>query len=103
MMARSFPRRAAMRWYLAERYVPMARAAPQPTWHNMRLTQGLPLRIFPDLRLPALSSLPGHIQAQEDKCCSEANAVSSGPSSATMLHGATRLTPGIDLHSPPSL
>ena len=61
----------------------------------MRRNHGLPLRLLPLSRLPALSWLPGHSPAQLARCAALGKAVMSDPISATRLQAATCSTPGI--------
>src|SRR5438067_10456633 len=59
-------------------------------------SQASPLRVLPDLRLPALSLLPGHIPAQEARWAAVGNLVISRPISATMVSAVRRPTPGME-------
>src|SRR5215831_17757699 len=68
IIARPFPRRAAMRRNWAARYVPFMRLATLATSASVRRSQGLPRRVRPLRRRPPLSALPGHIPAQEARC-----------------------------------
>jgi hypothetical protein len=60
----------------------------------MRRNHGLPLRLLPLRRLPALSWLAGHSPAQLARCAALGKAVMSDPISATRLQAATPSTPG---------
>jgi len=55
------------------------------------------LRTRLDRRLPALSSLRGHIPAQEMRWPSEGNRLMSVPISETITCAPISLTPGIDV------
>src|SRR5690349_19002301 len=82
MEAFLLPRRAAIRRYWAERYVFLVcDAASADSTRSLR-NQGLPLRVLPFKRFPALSWFPGHIPAQEAKCLALGNRVVSVPISA---------------------
>jgi hypothetical protein len=67
MIARLLPRRAARRWYRADRYVPLVRAAAWAACTSVVRKKRLPFRVLPDPRLPALSWLPGVTPAHEAK------------------------------------
>jgi hypothetical protein len=58
-------------------------------------SQGLPLRVLPLWRLPALSLLPGQRPAQEATCLALGKRVRSEPISATSASATERPTPGI--------
>src|SRR5215211_2128405 len=58
-------------------------------------SQGLPLRVFPLRRLPALSLLPGHIPAQDARWLALGKRAMSVPISATSASATYRPTPGI--------
>ena len=66
------PRRALMRWYWAWRWLPLVRAAAHAHWTSVVLSQGEPLRMRLERRLPALSSLRGQMQAHETRLASVA-------------------------------
>ena len=71
--ARLTPRRAARRWYCAARYVCLVRAAACAASTSVARSQGLPRRVRPLRRLPALSWLPGHIPAHDARCLAVGN------------------------------
>ena len=54
-----------------------------------------PLRVLPERRLPADSSLPGHTPAHEARCLGVGNAVMSTPISAISTSAVRCLTPGM--------
>ena len=54
-----------------------------------------PLRVLPERRLPADSSLPGHTPAQEARCLAVGNALMSPPVSAMITSAVRRWMPGI--------
>jgi hypothetical protein len=56
-----------MRAYRPERWVPLAFAAACAAPMRALRSHFEPLRVLPERRLPADSSLPGHIPAQEAK------------------------------------
>ena len=58
--------------------------AAQAHCTSVVLSQGAPLRRRLDRRLPALSSLRGHMPAHEMRCASEGNRLMSMPISETM-------------------
>src|SRR5262249_29109127 len=58
-----------------------------------------PLRTRLDRRLPALSSLRGHMQAHEMRCAAEGNRLMSIPISETMTWAPRFLKPGIGMIS----
>src|SRR6267142_6793358 len=64
----------------------------------MRRNHGLPLRVVPPKRLPALSWLPGHRAAQLANCSAVGNCAMVLPTSARRAHPATRSMPGIVSH-----
>src|SRR2546430_4251210 len=53
----------------------------------------LPFRVFPDLCLPALSWLPGHIPAQLARCQSLGKRLMSAPTSASITSAVRRTIP----------
>src|SRR6516225_8234482 len=59
------------------------------------LSQGAPLRIRVDRRLPALSSFFGHRPAQEIRCPAVGKRLMSRPISARMISALRTLTPGM--------
>src|SRR4030042_4953017 len=81
-IARFLPRRAAIRWYWADRYVALVRTAAHAASTRVAPNQGLACPVRPLWRLPALSLLPGHILAQDDKCFAEGKRLISRPTSA---------------------
>ena len=80
-----FPRRRASRAYWAPRYVRRARSAPQLHSTNNGFNQGLPCRVRPVLRLPALSCWPGQTPAHEARCAADGLPV--GRRVHTVRHG----------------
>jgi hypothetical protein len=58
--------------------------AAQAHCTSVVLSQASPLRMRLDRRLPALSSLRGHMQAHERRCSAEGNRLTSIPTSETM-------------------
>ena len=93
-MARFMPRLAARRRNCAERYVFLVRAAAHAHWQVMRPNQGLPLRVLPLRRLPALSQFPGQSPSQLARCVAVGNCSMTMPISAAKLQAATRSIPG---------
>src|SRR5262249_1992998 len=61
------------------------------------LSQVPPLRRRRDRRLPALSSLRGHMPAHEMRCAAEGNRLMSIPISETTMCAPRFLMPGIDI------
>ena len=60
-----YPAASAQAMKLPLRVAGLLRAAAQAHWTRVVLSQGEPLRMRVDRRLPALSSLRGQMQAQE--------------------------------------
>ena len=58
-------------------------------------SQGLPRPVAPLLSVPALSLLPGHTWAQEDKCLAVGKEIISGPVSARISWAVRGPTPGM--------
>ena len=62
----------------------LLRTAAQAHCTSVVLSQGAPLRRRLDRRLPALSSLRGHMPAHEMRCAADGNRLMSIPISETM-------------------
>jgi len=60
------PRRALMRWHWMRRELPFLGVAAQAHCTSVVLSQGNPLRTRVERRFPALSSLRGQMQAEEN-------------------------------------
>src|SRR3954466_7049148 len=89
------PRRPLRRAYCAARYVPLERAAARAASVNAPCSHLDPLRVLPERRLPADSSLPGHIPAHEARWPEVGNRLMSTPISAIRVSAVLRSTPGI--------
>src|SRR4051812_38060213 len=92
------PRRARSRRDWAPREVSLLRVALFAHSTSVWLSHLEPLRVLPERRLPADTSLPGRMPAQEARCLADGNVVMSPPVSATITSAARRPTPCI-VHS----
>src|SRR6202045_3249223 len=99
MIAFLGPGRGLMRWNLACRELCFVFTAAQEHCTSIVLSQGAPLRRRLDRRLPALSSLRGHMPAHEMRCAADGNRLMSIPISETMTWAPRFLKPGIDMIS----
>src|SRR5579871_1192437 len=95
MMAFLGPRRPFKRRNCAPRYVFLVLVAAHATWTKMVLSHGAPMRRRVERRLPALSSLRGHMPAQESRCPAVGKRDMSAPISERMTCADTSLTPGM--------
>src|SRR3954452_24793942 len=95
MVALLGPRRARRRAYWAAREVFLLRLALLAHSTSVWLSHLEPLRVLPVRRLPADSSLPGHMPAQEARCLAVGKTLMSPPVSAMITSAARRPTPGI--------
>ncbi len=86
---------AATRRNTDARYVLLAREAIQATCAMRPRNQGLPCRVLPERRLPALSWLPGRSRAHIARCRAEGNCAMLAPISAMSAHAAMRSMPGM--------
>src|SRR6516165_3924414 len=89
------PLRTMRRWYCAARYVFLVREAAQAAWQRARRNQMLPLGVFPDRRLPALSLFPGQIPAHLAAWPAVGNWSMLAPISATKVEAVSSSIPGI--------
>ena len=88
-------RNGADRLFLAA----VLRLAAQAHWMRVVLSRFPPLRIRVERRFPALSSLRGHIFAQDSKCPSVGKRLISIPISETIASALSEFTPGMVLTS----
>src|SRR5881409_174495 len=94
MSALTGPRREAMRRYLAEKYVPLDRAAERAAMPRAPLRYRLPGRLLVDLTLPADSLAPGAVPTQDASCSEVGKTVMSAPVSAMKISATVVLNPG---------
>src|SRR6266545_7994596 len=95
MVALRNPRRPLSRACWAEKYEPLDRAAAFADSVRVVRSHLEPLRVLPERCLPADSSLPGHIPAQEARRAEEQNWAMSTPISAMIASAERRSTPGM--------
>src|SRR5664279_6271578 len=89
------PRRAAMRRYLAEKYVSLERDAASAAVPRAPLRYRLPGRVLVDFTLPADSLEPGAVPAQEARCPAVGNTRMSPPVSARNTSATVVEIPGM--------
>lgn len=89
------PRRNAIRWYCADRYVFFWCAAAWAACSNALRKAWLPCRTRLLRRLPALSLLPGATPAHAHRCAGVGKRAMSVPTSLTITSATAWPTPGI--------